>query len=200
MSPVLITPEWVHALLHGYLHPLLPDFIWLYSPKNTHTYIFMHFSVTLVCMDHVTWSLIKKNKPCNNVLNEFSLMSAGSPIWPRFTVTPPNRSTFPARVLLPSTLWSWEQVTPQENPRAAAARAGHTSKQNLTNGDNLDVNARAAMLQRNYEQPLKKKQNMLRFYRHGYQRPQYSYVKVHWKLHKYRKDPLKSSRRNQPQN
>lgn len=57
----------------------------------------------LPSLSSYTAARVQGDKPCSKPLNELSLMSPGSPTSARFTVTPPNRSTFPVKALTPWT-------------------------------------------------------------------------------------------------
>lgn len=112
-----------------------------------------------ICGLMTTWTLslhitsvsrTKDNQPCSSLLNELSLMSAGKPISPRFTVTPPNRSTFPVKALVPCALCSWGRAAAHESARTAerAGRDALLHNRPVTNGKSLEVKTQAAILLR----------------------------------------------------
>lgn len=89
-----------------------------------------------------------QDQPCSSLPNELSLMSAGKLSSPRFTVTPPNRSTFPVKALVPSVLCCWGRLIPQDSARTPERAGQNTLLQNhpLRSGKSLEVNARRVIL------------------------------------------------------
>lgn len=123
----------------------------MYSNLSLHLLASFCFAVRLYFAHVATvkLNLIHSScKPLSNLLNELSLMSSGSPVSARFTVTPPNRSTLPVNALLPCTPCSWEQVTVQEKPRTAERQGRDRLPQSrpLTRGESLETKAQPAML------------------------------------------------------
>lgn len=120
------------------------------------------------CWRRDTWvdenivSYTQDDQPCSSLLNELSLMSAGKPSSPRFTVSPPNRSTFPVKALVPSVLCCWGRLTVQHSARTPERTGQHTLWQNhpLTSGESLKVNVRTVMLLR-YDSNLSAKRQLL---------------------------------------